>query len=102
MPLDIFRFLNGGGQIAELIRTFPRDRTTVGSIASWPEVPRTTLGAIRRSLVAIRTHGLSEDQLAKIIAKEVGLLQGARDHQLRVHDGVAPPRRRVARSISNA
>lgn len=55
MPLEIFSFLNGGGQTAELIRTIPWDRTALGPIASWPEVLKTTVGAILRSPVAIVT-----------------------------------------------
>jgi len=55
MPLDIFSFLNGGGQAAELIRAFPWDRTALGPIASWPEVLKTTIGAILRSPVGIVT-----------------------------------------------
>lgn len=55
MPLDIFSFLNGGGRTAELIRSFPWDRTALGPLEAWPEVLKTTVGAILRSPVPIVT-----------------------------------------------
>lgn len=36
-------------------------------------------GTLAASVAEIRTHGVSEEEVAKMIAKEVGLLQGARD-----------------------
>ncbi len=55
MPRDIFSFLNGGGHTADLIRAFSWDRTALGPVASWPDVLKTTVGAILRSPVAIVT-----------------------------------------------
>ncbi|QOY95960.1 PAS domain S-box protein [Massilia sp. UMI-21] len=55
MSPDIFSFLNGGGNTAELIRAFSWNRTALGPIDAWPGVLKTTVGAVLRSPVPMVT-----------------------------------------------
>ena len=49
------RFLDGGGELARLIRDFDWARTALGPIEDWPQVVRTTVALILRSPIPIVT-----------------------------------------------
>jgi len=50
-----YPFLDGGGQLAEIIAAFDWEATSLGAIGSWPQSLRTTVALILRSPIPIVT-----------------------------------------------